>query len=29
VLEWLSDIDRADKLVADLFLYAFSIVAFA
>lgn len=28
-MEWLSDIDRADKLVADLVLYAFSIAAFA
>jgi hypothetical protein len=28
-LEWLSDIDRADKLVADLILYFFSIVSFA
>ncbi|MDB5103277.1 MAG: hypothetical protein JWP91_966 [Fibrobacteres bacterium] len=28
-MEWLSDIDRADKLVADLVLYIFSIAAFA
>ena len=28
-MEWLSDIDRADKLVADLVLYVFSIAAFA
>jgi hypothetical protein len=28
-LEWLSDIDRADKLVPDLVLYFFSILAFA
>ncbi len=28
-MEWLSDIDRADKLVVDLVLYLFSIGAFA
>ncbi|HKP95969.1 MAG TPA: hypothetical protein VJ385_09460 [Fibrobacteria bacterium] len=27
-MEWLSDIDRADKLVVDLILYLFSIAAF-
>jgi hypothetical protein len=29
LLEWLADIDRADKLVPDLVVYAFSILAFA
>lgn len=29
MLEWLSDIDRADKLVSDFVLYAFSIASFA
>jgi hypothetical protein len=28
-LEWLSDIDRADKLIVDLVIYLFSIAAFA
>jgi len=28
-LEWLSDIDRADKLVPDLIIYLFSIASFA
>jgi hypothetical protein len=28
VLEWLSDIDRADKLVPDLFIYGSSLLAF-
>jgi len=29
LLEWLSEIDRADKLVPDLALYAFSLLSFA
>lgn len=29
MLEWLADIDRADKLVPDLVLYGFSILSFA
>jgi hypothetical protein len=29
LLEWLTDIDRADKLVPDLVVYAFSILSFA
>jgi hypothetical protein len=29
LLEWLADIDRADKLVPDLVLYGFSVLSFA